>query len=134
MSAIPTYALYGEDKEDSGAGWVHCETIQARSRLHNYVIQPHRHERLFQILHLTGGRAEIVVDGQGAVLEAPSIVALPPMVVHGYTFPPDVAGTVLTLFGSRLASILGDAEEIADTFRAVRIVPLAPHPPEARAL
>ncbi|MGO4571605.1 helix-turn-helix domain-containing protein [Microvirga sp. 2TAF3] len=134
MSTIPTYALYGEYKDDPGADWVHCETIQSRSRLHNYVIQPHRHERLFQILHLASGRAEIVVDGRHTMLDAPCIVALPPMVVHGYTFSPDVGGTVLTLFERRLASILDAAEDIEATFQSVQIVPLARHPEIAQTL
>jgi AraC family transcriptional activator of pobA len=121
---IPTYALYGEHGDNSGADWIHCETIQARSRLHNYRIEPHRHERLFQILHLTDGTAVIEVDGQASEMAGPAIVTLPPMTVHGYRFSPDVEGTVLTLFESRLAHILGSMAEIKDTFRTAHLVPL----------
>ena len=64
IHAIPTYALYGEAEGDPGADWLHCETIQSRSSLHGYRIESHRHETLFQILHLRSGRAELVVDGQ----------------------------------------------------------------------
>jgi AraC family transcriptional activator of pobA len=125
---IPTYALYGETGDDPTADWVHCETIQARSRLHNYRILPHRHERLFQILHLTGGRAEILVDGRAVALAAPAIVALPAMTVHGYTFSPDVEGTVLTLFESRLAHVLSAMDGVRDTFRVPHLIALGEHP------
>ncbi|WP_230530944.1 helix-turn-helix domain-containing protein [Microvirga roseola] len=133
-SSIPTYALYGEFSDNLSADWVHCETIQFRSRLHNYRIQPHRHETLFQILHLTGGQAEIVVDGRGSMLEAPSIVTLPPMSVHGYAFSPDVEGTVVTLFDSRLSQILGAVDGIADGFRATRLLSLRDHGDAAQTI
>lgn len=124
---IPTYALYGEFSASPSPDWVHCETIQARSRLHNYRIEPHRHEKLFQILHLTRGQAQFEFDGRSNTLDAPFIVTLPPMVVHGYTFSPDVEGTVLTLFESRVAHILSGMDEIESTFRAVQLVPLREH-------
>jgi AraC family transcriptional activator of pobA len=127
MERIPTYALYGEFKENPSADWVHCETIQSRSRLHNYTIEPHRHENLFQILHLTHGEAQFVIDNRQVTLQAPLIVTLPPMMVHGYTFPPDVEGTVLTLFEKRVAQILQAASGIEATFREVRLIPLADH-------
>ncbi|MBA1157368.1 helix-turn-helix domain-containing protein [Microvirga mediterraneensis] len=131
---IPSYALYGESGEDPGADWVHCETIQSRSRLHNYRILPHRHEKLFQILHLACGTADIVVDGQGATLAGPAIVALPPMTVHGYTFSPDVQGTVFTLFDSRLTHILAEMDGIRETVRSIRIIGLHDHADAARGL
>jgi AraC family transcriptional activator of pobA len=134
IHTIPTYSLYGEFTDLAQTDWVHCETIQSRSRLHNYEIQPHRHENLFQILHLTSGHADIVVDGRHERLEARSIVTLPPMVVHGYTFTPDVEGTVLTLFEDRLAHILQAAEEVETTFRQVQFVALSEHPEVARSV
>ncbi|HZH50684.1 MAG TPA: helix-turn-helix domain-containing protein [Microvirga sp.] len=134
MQLIPTYSLYGESKDGSQADWVHCETIQARSRLHNYEIQPHRHENLFQILHLAGGRAEVVVDGKRSILEGPSIVAIPAMAVHGYTFSADVEGTVLTLFENRLAHVLKAMGGIESTFRQVQFASLADHPDVARSV
>jgi AraC family transcriptional activator of pobA len=127
IGGIPTYALYGEAGDDPTADWVHCETIQIRSRLHNYRILPHRHEKLFQILHLIDGTAEIVVDGVSTQLVGPAIVALPPMAVHGYTFSPDVQGTVLTLFDNRLTQILADMDGVRETFRSVQLIRLHDH-------
>jgi AraC family transcriptional activator of pobA len=131
---IPTYALYGETRDDPAADWIHCETIQARSRLHNYRILPHRHEKLFQILHLASSTAEIVLDGRSMNLTAPTLIVLPPMTVHGYTFSPDVEGTVLTLFDSRLSHILADMDGVRETFRSVQVIRLRAHEDAARAL
>jgi AraC family transcriptional regulator, transcriptional activator of pobA len=121
---IPTYALYGEATDAPGVDWIHCESIQARSRLHDYVIQPHRHQTLFQILHLTQGSGHLLFDGQGIGIAPPCLVTLPPMVVHGYTFTSDVEGTVMTVFASRVAEILGATADLAETFRSVQIIPI----------
>jgi len=134
IGSIPTYSLYGETGDDPTADWVHCETIQIRSRLHNYRILPHRHEKLFQILHLVGGTAEIVVDGRSTQLIGPSIVTLPSMTVHGYTFSPNVQGMVLTLFDSRLTHILAAMDGVRETFRSVQVIRLHDHEDAARTL
>ncbi len=134
IGGIPTYALYGETGEDPTDDWIHCETIQSRSRLHNYRILPHRHEKLFQILHLADGTAEIIIDGRSMQLAAPAIITLPPMTVHGYVFSPDVQGTVLTLFDSRLAHILPDMDGVREVFRSVRLICLQGHEDAARTL
>ncbi|MBZ6077902.1 helix-turn-helix domain-containing protein [Microvirga puerhi] len=134
MTTIPTYALYGEYKDDPSVDWIHCETIQFRSRLHNYVIEPHRHEHLFQILYLANGQADFIHDEQHRVLHAPCIVTLPAMVVHGYRFTPDVEGVVLTLFENRLPSVLDAAKNLLEAFDSVRVVSLAQKPEAASAL
>ncbi len=97
MSAVPTYALYGETESERQQDWLHWETIQARSRLHDYRIAPHRHEQFFQVLYLTAGRAEMTLDGDLHVLEPDSVAVLPAGTVHGYGFSADVRGLVVTL-------------------------------------
>lgn len=97
MYSIPSYALYGEAEADREQDWLHCETIQARSRLHDYRIAPHRHEQLFQVLRLTGGSATVTIDGSSSHLAPPAIVVVPALTVHGYVFSPDVEGIVVTL-------------------------------------
>ena len=124
VHSIPTYALYGETAAEPGADWLHCETILSRSSLHGYRIAPHRHETLFQILHLKSGRAEFLVDGRRGELIGPRVVTLPPMTVHGYIFSPEVEGNVLTLFESRLGDVLRATPETAESFRTTRILPL----------
>lgn len=97
MKAIPIYALYGEAAAEREQDWLHWETIQSRSRLHDYAIAPHRHEQFFQVLHLTSGRAEVTMDGTVTALAPPAIVVVPALTVHAYVFSRDVQGTVLTL-------------------------------------
>jgi AraC family transcriptional activator of pobA len=97
MNQVPTYALYGEFDSEDRQDWLHWETIQARSRLHDYRIDPHRHDQFCQLLHLTAGRAEMVLDGETHMLVPDSLAVVPAGIVHGYNFSTDVAGVVVTL-------------------------------------
>jgi AraC family transcriptional activator of pobA len=97
MQRIPTYALYGEEGASNVQDWLHWETIQSRSRLHNYSIAPHRHQQFLQVLLLTAGSAEAELDGVEVTLAPPAVVVVPPLVVHGYRFSADVDGIVLTM-------------------------------------
>ncbi|UYO01237.1 MAG: helix-turn-helix domain-containing protein [Devosia sp.] len=115
MNLIPTYALYGE--QETLQDWLHWETIPARSRLHGFRIDPHRHEHLFQVLSLTAGEAEMQLDGTRVHIAAGSMVVVPAMVVHGYVFSPDVDGVVLTLFEQDVRT-LGLGFDGAETLRA----------------
>ena len=95
MSAIPTYALYGET--DARQDWLHWETIQVRSRQHGYRIGTHRHEQFFQALWLQGGSGEVLLDGTRVALWPGAVAVVPALTVHAYAFSPDVDGVVLTL-------------------------------------
>lgn len=140
MENIPTYALYGE--QDSAQDWLHWETIPARSRQHGFKIAPHRHEHLFQVLSLTAGAADVVIDGTEFHLEPPCTVVLPALVVHGYTFSENVDGIVLTLFERDVRTlelsfdqaviIRTGTEAVSDAM--ARLIDEADHPKERHAL
>lgn len=105
MERIPTYALYGETDSDRRQDWLHWETIQARSRLHDYRIAPHRHEQFFQLLHLTAGQGEVTLDGDRFELPPESVVVVSAGTVHGYSFSTDVRGLVVTLMERDLEAL-----------------------------
>lgn len=113
MRTIPTYALYGEDSAAGGESWLHWETITSRSRLYGFHIAPHRHEQLFQLLYLCGGKAEVMVDGEVRTLRPPALIVVPPPTVHSYTFTTDVDGFVLTLFARDVQALLAESPDIA---------------------
>lgn len=96
-NSIPRFGLYGENRVETDPGFVHIEDISARSKANNWVIKPHRHAGLFQVLFLFGGRAEVQMDAQHVQLEGCWAITLSPGVVHGFHFPPDARGAVLTL-------------------------------------
>lgn len=109
---VPVYRLYGEDGPTTTPDPVHCESIAARSRLHNWEIGPHRHHGLFQMLWLARGRASLDLDGREDTLSSGQVLLVPQYCVHGFRFSPDAHGKVITFtyaFFDRLQSALGAA-------------------------
>ena len=60
---VPVFKLYGDALEWPTPDLLHCESIPKRSRLHDWVIEPHRHPDLLQLLYLRSGWALIEVEG-----------------------------------------------------------------------
>lgn len=106
-AALPAYQLYGEQARPQGHEPWHLETIWSRSRLHDWEIQPHRHEGFQQFLHIAQGRAEAWLDGRLAPLVGPCVVSVPPLAAHGFRFEPQVQGHVLTVQAQHLNQLLG---------------------------
>ncbi|WP_230374327.1 helix-turn-helix domain-containing protein [Pontivivens ytuae] len=94
---VPAFSLYGEEQPGDLPDVLHCETIAARAALHGWLISPHRHMRMHQVLRLTAHGAMAEVDGARFRLDAPCLVNMPPQVIHGYDFDPGTEGWVLTL-------------------------------------
>lgn len=121
MSAIPTYALYGEN-ESNGESWLHWETITSRSRLHGFHIAAHRHDQLHQILYLHGGTARVMLDGETVDVAPPALVIVPPLAVHSFVFSPDVDGFVLTFFARDVRAALEEIGPGAEGLMRPRIL------------
>jgi AraC family transcriptional activator of pobA len=96
-ASLPSYQLYGEPGSAPVGERAHVETISSRSRLHDWEIQPHRHELLFQILYIARGRAEAQVDGVTTALAGPAAVTVPAATAHGFAFEPGIDGWVVTV-------------------------------------
>ena len=58
---ILNFNLFGESAHLPDI--LHCETIAARSALHDWELAPHRHDRLHQLLLLAAGRGTVQIDG-----------------------------------------------------------------------
>lgn len=102
-SAIPSYALYGEDAEGIAHGFAHIETIAARSALHDWEIRPHRHGDFVQLLLVQEGQALVTFDGADHALDGPLAVIVPAGVVHGFRFRAGTQGHVVTLAADFIA-------------------------------
>lgn len=135
--ALPSYALYGEHGLRQATDWLHVESIAERSQLHGWEIQPHRHERLFQILVLAQGQAQAWLHGGVQALAGPAVLWLPAMVPHGFRFDPAVRGWVVTVLDNHLQQLLaaqpGLRSRLVDAPVQVRPLPATPLSPCAVA-
>lgn len=105
--APPAYMLYGEAQPAGLPDLLHLETIEQRSRLHDWEIRPHRHATLFQILVIARGAVQARLDSAQHRLQGPCAIGVPPMAVHGFHFDPGVDGMVVTLTDRQLQAVVG---------------------------
>ncbi|NVK43105.1 MAG: helix-turn-helix domain-containing protein [Oceanospirillaceae bacterium] len=94
--AIPQFGLYGEAAVEDPS-FVHIENITSRSSLNGWVIKPHRHGRMFQLICMLDGEVEVVLDDEVYSRAEPCVISIPPGAVHGFRFAPGTEGSVLTL-------------------------------------
>lgn len=106
--SIQTYNLFGEAGDLPDV--VHCETIAARSVLHEWEFAPHRHARLHQILLIESGGGQATLEGRIHPLRPVRIVNVPAGDVHGFTFKRGTQGWVLTVAAEMLDEVLTPAE------------------------
>jgi AraC family transcriptional activator of pobA len=112
-SSIQVYNLFGESGDLPDV--VHCETIPARSVLHDWRLAAHRHARLHQVLLIESGGGEATLDGRVVTLRPMHVVNVPIGDVHGFDFVPGTQGWVLTL----AAEILDEALLASEGLRGV---------------
>ncbi|WP_461473140.1 helix-turn-helix domain-containing protein [Pararhodobacter sp.] len=123
---IPNFTLFGEDTDLPDV--VHCETIAARSRLHDWELAPHRHARLHQVLLMTGGAGSISLDGTRHTLGPGNVVNVPSGIVHGYTFAENTEGMVVTFAAEMLDETLHRGEGLHPILARPRVLSTAPDP------
>jgi AraC family transcriptional activator of pobA len=89
---------------------VHCETIAARSVLHEWEFAAHRHARLHQILLIARGGGQATLEGRVHPLRPMQAVNVPVGHVHGFSFTRGTQGWVLTVAAEMLDEVLTPAE------------------------
>ena len=94
---IPTFNLYGEDRDWPTPDLLHWESIAQRSRQHDWVIKPHRHSNLLQLIYVETGVTQARLDGLNLRIESPTLLVIPQLTIHGFEFSPETCGHVLTL-------------------------------------
>lgn len=105
---VQTYNLFGESGDLPDV--VHCETIAARSVLHEWEFAPHRHPRLHQILLIERGSGQATLEGRIHALRPMRVVNVPVGHVHGFSFKPGTQGWVLTVSAEMLDEVLTPSE------------------------
>lgn len=101
---IARFALYGEAGRRVEPEFLHIEDIPSRSALYDWVIAPHSHPGIFQLLLVTAGSARVDSDGVVTNVAAPALICLPGSCVHAFTFAAGTQGWVLSL----AQDLLGD--------------------------
>lgn len=103
---VPTLNLFQGNQEWPITELVHHEYIQQRCADSHGSIQTHRHLDLFHVMYLYHGSARASLDGEEFRINAPLLVTVPAMCVHGFNPTETVHGHLLTIPGSSLSHLL----------------------------
>ena len=103
---VQTFNLFGEAGDLPDV--VHCETISARSRLHEWEFAPHRHGRLHQLLLVAEGGGTANLEGTTHALGPMVLVNVAVGDVHGFSFRPGTEGWVVTFAAEMLDEAFSD--------------------------
>ncbi|MBL8317491.1 MAG: helix-turn-helix domain-containing protein [Burkholderiaceae bacterium] len=126
MASVPNYALYGDQAAPAWLDMVHFERIHERSSLHDFDIAPHTHDGLIQVLYVTRGGGEVMIDGARWPMRAPTLIVLPTPHVHAFRFTRDIDGPVVTAAQRPLESIVKvGAPDLLAQVRTPRVMGVA---------
>lgn len=102
---IPTFYLYGEPQRAVDHGFVHAESLDYRNRPNEWLIHPHSHAELSQIFVIEHGHGQMMAEDRSVSCEGPALILVPAKAVHGFSWNPEVRGSVLTLSTDFLAEL-----------------------------
>lgn len=118
--AIQSFNLFGEVRDLPDV--VHCETIAARSVLHDWEFAPHRHSRLHQVLLIARGGGEATLESRRHRLRPMTAINVPAGQVHGFSFRPGTQGWVVTIATEILDEVLSPSEGLARSLSAAAVL------------
>lgn len=78
-------------------GFLNCERIADRRHIHGWTVEPHFHEGLSQLFVFDQGGIEARIDDRSLSLTDAAAVWLPALASHGFNYPPDTLGWVITV-------------------------------------
>ena len=104
-SSIPRYDLYGDQQQSGWTNSFQFEWIPVRSSPYNYDIRPHTHDAFIQILYLTQGEGEVLINDARYLVNSPALILVPAQNVHAFRFSPSIDGPVVTASQKSLESM-----------------------------
>lgn len=119
---ILNYGLYGEDDGPLLTDFVHCELLETRSRNYNWEIQPHLHTQLCQLFVLESGEVILKQNEQSIALPVPCLLLIPENILHGFSYPTNATGRVLTLSVAFVDALFKSSPEVLQTLSELQII------------
>lgn len=98
------FGLYGEE-EVMLPDFMHCESMEFRSKKHNWVIKQHLHANLFQLFLIERGKVKYDFEDEQHLVVGPVIVTIPENMLHGLQVSKNIKGMVVTLSTSFLETV-----------------------------
>ncbi|MDR6548155.1 AraC family transcriptional activator of pobA [Chryseobacterium rhizosphaerae] len=108
--------LYGDLNFRKRNEYVFLESIKTRSSKFNWIIDNHIHSNLYQLFYIEEGAVEFFGPHGREALSIPCVLIIPPNVVHGFKFSPNIKGKILTLSDIVVESICKSSPAVLVSF------------------
>jgi AraC family transcriptional activator of pobA len=107
QNSIPDFFVYGEPVRPLDVGFLHVETVLARSNIHLGQVAAHKHPQMGQITYWTSGSGTYRIEHRSWDFSAPAVSFVPSNVVHGFSIGPGTDAIVVSVADDALAAIAG---------------------------
>ncbi len=114
--------LYGDIQGNFSAEYIFLELIATRSQIFEWSIKPHIHSHLFQVFIIEKGTLVFEEAMQQHTLEAPCILLIPPTMLHGLYYKPNVEGSIFTISESIIEEIFKTSPHILQDLKEIQIL------------
>ncbi|ESZ73540.1 AraC family transcriptional regulator [Mesorhizobium sp. L103C119B0] len=105
LNSIPDFFVYGEPVRPVDVGFLHVETVLARSNIHLGQVAAHKHPQMGQITYWTSGSGTYRIEDQSWDFSAPAVSFVPSTIVHGFSIGPGTDAIVVSVADDALAAI-----------------------------
>ena len=122
---VPNFYLYGEPHRSVDDHFLHCESLDARSRPAGWTIRPHSHRELNHLILIAGGGGVMQAEGAVTGFEAPCLLLIPSQVVHGFQWHAESSGSVITLANRYADELVRRDPDAAALFAAPTVASLS---------
>jgi AraC family transcriptional activator of pobA len=102
---IERHFLYGEPAREVEPRFLHVEPIRLRSGRHDWIIAPHAHAALHQILFVTAGGGAMRVESDQFRIEPPALLFVPAGAIHAFDFTETTDGFVITVADAMVSEV-----------------------------
>lgn len=114
--------LYGDIQGNFSAEYIFLELIATRSQIFEWAIKPHIHSHLFQVFIIEKGTLVFEEAMQQHTLQAPCILLIPPTMLHGLYYKPNVEGSIFTISESIIEEIFKTSPHILQDLKEIQIL------------
>ncbi len=114
--------LYGDLAKSKKEAYIFLELIKTRSETFDWVIKPHIHSHLYQIFCIESGQVIIDSSEHSVRVKTPGIAIIPPGIMHGLQYSPNVKGYILTLSDTVFEELFSTASALLFHFDTLQTI------------
>lgn len=114
--------MYVAGDASAHVGVLNCERLAERRHIHHWQVDEHFHEGLHQLFVFRTGGIAAPIAGRPARLGEGAVLWMPALWSHGFDYPPESTGWVLTIPTSDMTRLVETREWLRHWLRRPRLI------------